>query len=378
MGVRKTIALVMTAVLVAVLLAGCGGAATSTSSSEETTDTASGPHQVTDLLGRSVEVPADVQKVVAIGPGALRLVCYAGAADKVVGIEDIEVQKPIQRPYLLANPSLLDLPVIGAGGPDSSPDAERILETAPDVIFVAQLVDEAAADELQTTTGIPVVAVTYGDLGTFGDELFTSLDLVGEVTDTSDRTTEIVSFIKSTMADLESRTSSVADADQPTAYVGALGYKGAHGIESTSPNYPPFSVISAKNVAADLTPKGNVMIDKEQLIEWDPQFIFLDRSGLSLVKEDVAENRSLYEELSAVKDQQVYTQIPFNNYWTNIETALGNAYYAGSVMYPEQFSDVDPATKFDEISTAMLGVPMYETLSETYKGGFESLDLLAK
>ena len=36
---------------------------------------------VTDLLGREVTVPAEVEKVVAIGPGALRLYVYAGVLD---------------------------------------------------------------------------------------------------------------------------------------------------------------------------------------------------------------------------------------------------------------------------------------------------------
>ncbi len=361
------------AVVLALGLSACAQAPAQTPAEEEAPAQAT---SVTDLAGRTVELPADVTKVVAIGPGALRLVCYAGAADKVVGIEDLERKEPIQRPYLLANPALLDLPVIGAGGPDSAPDAERLLEVAPDVIFAAQLVDQASADELQSKTGIPVVVLNYGDLGTFDEQLFTSLDLVGSVLGASERTTEVSELIKSTMADLQARTAEVAEADHPTAYIGALGFKGAHGIESTSPNYPPFSAIGARNVAGDLTPKGSVMIDKEQLIEWDPRYIFLDRSGLSLVKEDVAKNRALYESFGAVKDKRVYTQIPFNNYWTNIETALANSYFAGTVMYPEQFADVDPAVKLDELSQVMLGAPMHEKLTETYKGGFENLDLL--
>lgn len=370
----KTTVLILSLVFSLAVLSGCTGT-TATVAGE--TPGATRSVQITDIAGRSVDVPANVEKVVAIGPGALRLVCYAQAADMVAGIEDLETQEPIQRPYLLANPSLLELPVIGAGGPDSVPDAERLLEVAPDVIFAAQLVDRAAADELQNTTGIPVVVLSYGDLGTFGEELFTSLDIVGEVLGKSDQTGDAVAFIKTTLADLESRTSELAATDHPTAYVGGLGFKGAHGIESTAPSYPPFTAIGANNIAGDLMPKGSVMIDKEQLLTWDPRYIFVDRSGLKLVKEDVAKNRALYEDLTAVREKRVFTQIPFNNYWTNIETALGNSYYAGSVLYPEQFTDVDPVARFDEISEAMLGGPMYQRLSETYKGGFEPVDLLS-
>ncbi len=372
---KKVAAALFLAALAMMALAGCSAAA---NSSDKAAAAPSESRQVTDLLGRSVEVPQKVGKTVAIGPGALRLVCYAQAADKVVGIENIELRKPVQRPYLLANPSLLKLPVIGPGGPDSTPDAERLIKIAPDVIFASQMVDKAAADKLQKATGIPVVVLSYGTLGTFGDDLFTSLNLVGSVLGKSQRTNEVASFIKSTLADLKSRTASITAADRPSAYVGALGFKGAHGIESTDPSFPPFAAIGAKNVADGLPSKGGVMIDKEKLLVWNPSYIFLDRGGLNLVQQDVAKNPSFYAQLTAVKEKRVFTQLPFNNYSTNIETALGDAYYAGSVMYPSQFSDFEMAAKFDEISNTMLGAPMYQKLTETFKGGLAPFDPLAK
>jgi ABC-type Fe3+-hydroxamate transport system substrate-binding protein len=48
------------------------------------------------------------------------------------------------------------LPTIGLGGPNSTPEAEKLVSVQPDVIFVAYLVDRAQADELQAKTNIPV------------------------------------------------------------------------------------------------------------------------------------------------------------------------------------------------------------------------------
>ena len=36
-------------------------------------------------------------------------------------------------------------------------------------------------------------------------------------------------------------------------------------------------------------------------------------------------------------------------YYNNIETALADIYYVGKVLYPEQFADIDPVEKADEI-----------------------------
>ncbi|MBN2847405.1 MAG: iron ABC transporter substrate-binding protein, partial [Coriobacteriia bacterium] len=267
----------------------------------------SAPRTVTDLAGRVVTVPDEVERVTAIGSGSLRLVVYAGGADRIVGIEEFETRPPIARPYTLANPELLELPVIGAGGPDSAPDAERLIAAGPDVIFINQIADAEGADTLQTATGIPVVVVGYGNLGTVDEPFFTSMELVGDVLGTADRAAEVVAYARGALEDLAARTADVPQAERATAYVGALGFKGARGIESTQPTYLPLAAIGAANVAGEIDQPGSVMIDREKLLAWDPAHIFLDLGGLSLVREDVAADRGFYEGLSAVRDGRVHT-----------------------------------------------------------------------
>ena len=72
---------------------------------------------ITDMGGRKVAVPADARRIIAIGPGTLRLICYLDARDKVVAIENFEKVRSQGRPYWTASPELKDLPVIVPGGP---------------------------------------------------------------------------------------------------------------------------------------------------------------------------------------------------------------------------------------------------------------------
>ena len=65
---------------------------------------------VTDMAQRQVEAPFDPERIVCIGPGALRLIVYLQAADKVSGVEDMEKKNPGGRPYWLASPELAKLP----------------------------------------------------------------------------------------------------------------------------------------------------------------------------------------------------------------------------------------------------------------------------
>lgn len=364
-----TYLILLIAVFAAALsLAGCGG--------KGAVEEASGPKTtlVTDLAGREVEVTVPAERVAAIGPGALRLVCYAGCADKVVGIENVEKQWSTGRPYILAHPELLDLPVIGQGGPDSTPDPEMLLNADPDVIFVAYLVDAAKADELQSKTGIPVVVLSYGQLSTFDKEIYDSIALIGEITGEAGRAEEVIAYIKGCRKDLEERAADIPEDEKPRVYVGAIGMKGTHGIESTQGNFPPLAAIGAVNVVDETGSKGSVMIDKEKLIEWDPDIIFIDESGLQMVKEDHAGNPGFYQTLKAVKEGKVYGYLPYNYYATNIDTAIADAYFMGKTVFPEAFEDVDPEEKADEIYEFLLGKAVYGQMAEDF-GGFQKIDL---
>jgi iron complex transport system substrate-binding protein len=332
---------------------------------------------ITDMMGREVTLDAPATSVIAIGPGALRLYVYAGNLDYVVGVEQMETGDVSGKPYMLANPDLATLPVIGQGGPNNAPDPEKILTVAPDVIFSTYSTDAAAADELQAQTGIPVVVINYGGFGVtsiFGENIQKSLMVIGQTIGDTTKAEASFAFIQQAREDLEGRTVDIADEDKPSVYVGGLGSRGAHGIESTQGTYALLDVIHANNVVDETGESGSVMIDKEKLLEWDPDYIFIDQGGYASVLEDYQNTPDFYNVLSAVKNGNLYSQLPYNYYSTNIDTAIADAYFLGKVIYPDAFADIDPAEKADEIYTGLLGVGVYEQMQEKF-GGFGELTL---
>jgi len=329
--------------------------------------------KIKDLLGRTVEVPKEVERIVCAGPGALRLIVYLNANDKVVGVEDAEKRWGSSgRPYAMAHGELRNLPSIGPGGPGRLPNTEALIELSPDVVFMTYI-DARTADNIQDKINIPVVVLSYGKLATFGKPLFTSLELAGKILRKEERAEKVIGFIKGIQEDLRARTEDIPDEEKSTVYIGGIGHKGAHGIESTEAKFPPFVFVHAKNVVDELG-GWHHFIDKEKLLEWDPDVIFIDEGGFQLVKQDYQKNPEFYSSLKAFKNGNVYGTLPFNFYTTNIGTALADAYYVGKVLYPDNFKDIEPEEKADEIYTFLVGKPVYNEMKKGF-GGFKRIDL---
>lgn len=332
--------------------------------------TASPTVAVTDMAGRQVTVPFDPDRIVCLGPGTLRLIVYLQAQSKVVGVEDMEKMNPGGRPYWLAHPELSTLPRCGPGGPagiNKKPDLEAVLSVNPQVIFVTYM-DAALADEVQRTVGIPLVVLSYGAFATFDEAVYDAIRIAGQILNREKRADDVVAHIESLRADMRRRTQDIPKRARPTVYVGGLGYRGAHGIESTEQRYIPFDWIGAENVAERVkaTMGSHVAMDKETILSLNPDFIFIDGGGLMLVTEDYRKKPEYYRALKAFSTRRIFILQPFNWYTTNIGTALADAYAIGKILYGKQFEDVDPSLKADEIYTFLVGKPVYGRMEKDY------------
>ncbi len=354
--INKPFALMTAFILISLINAGC------IESEDDDTDHV----VVTDILNRDITVPTYVDRIVGVASGAVRMISYLDATDMIVGVEDFEHRSKIS-PYQFANPGLSELPIIG---PQHGGDAEMILAQDPDVIFFScSQVDPASEetmDNLQTKTGIPVIAIDLGDLDARKDVFYSSLRLMANVLDKEERAEEVIEFIEDILEDLDERTKNIPDSDKPTVYIGGVALRGAQDILSTRASYPPFEYTDAKNVANQLG-TGHAFIDKEQLIEWDPDVLFVDSGSYENVVDGINDDIS-YKVLQAVENEEIHTLLPYNRYNINHATVLANAYYVGITLYPELFTDNNIADQADAIYEEMLGAPVYSDMASTAYG----------
>ena len=308
-----------------------------------------------------MEIPYTVESIVCVGVGALRYTCYMQGQDLVVGVEDYETKAGMSRLYNYVNFDRFgSLPVTGTNG---EPFVEEIINVGPQVIVMSSYAS-VDPNELQSKTGIPVVMVPGSDT-TLDDKAYETIRILGELYGKEDRAEELTVYLHGIEKDLAQRVEGIPEEDKPTAYVCGVSFKGAHGFEGTEAFYGPFELIQANNLANTTGQTGAFDIDLEQVLQWDPQFIFVDFNGMSLINEDYAANPDFYNSLTAVQEGRVYSQISFRSSASNLETALADAYYAATILYPEQFADVEIEAKTGEIFETLLGSNPYNDLKES-------------
>ncbi len=329
---------------------------------------------ITDSLGREVEVPKVVESFVPLG-NTPRMITYLGLAGKVVGVGgmDPETISPVTA-YAYATKELWsNVPMVGTdarGATNYYP--EQIISVNPDVIFCSY--NAELADEITSKTGIPVVAVPMGTL--FGKDYQEALRILADVCNVPERADEVITFIHDSLKDLGERTAGVPASHKPSVLGAAATFKGAHGIEGVYSKYAVFQAIAANDVAAGIAEKsGGVLVDKEKILGWNPQVIFLDSGGVNLVELDYEKNPDFYKQLQAVEGGTVYQYPSSTSYYSNVEIPIVNSYYAGSILYPEQFKDIDFTQKANEIFKFFLGADNYLSKLEEAGYGYCKIDL---
>lgn len=363
------------------------GLATLTSCGEKPVDpTGDTTVTITDVVGRQITInTSKINRVICAGAGALRMYTYGGDLTKLVGVEDIdrgvEGANPFaqaSRPYYDANKELFDsLPSIGIGGPANQKDydTEKVIAAKPDLIISEFLTLDQSV--IEQATGAKVVCVSTGSNNVFSDAVKLSLRNLSKIFN-NDKGSTVAKYIEDSYADLSAKAKTE---DPEKMYVGCLGRWGQQSILSTSPSYPGFQANNIQNIVQGSDLVEGKIPDLEYLVNKNPTKIILDSAGIGKFKAEYKATtdesyRNVVKQVEAFKNNEVYLQMPFNAYETNLEIALANAYYIGSLANPTAYADFDIAAKTDEITTKFLGKAMYNDIKSKplSLGGYQKIN----
>ncbi|RLI81421.1 hypothetical protein DRP04_06185 [Archaeoglobales archaeon] len=336
------ILITVTALIVAALIAGC---------IEEKSKT--GYVEIKDMAGRTVKIPEKVERIATLFPANLRIIVMLNATDKVVGISNYFDKYGDKLEDALAHPELLKAERIGSVG---EPDMEKIAELRPDVIFIESAYAQIA-DTIEKNTGVPVVCINTSIYSGKLDDFYKTIRLVARIIGKEKRAEKIIEYIDS---EVENVTKRVKDIPKEETKVFLSNWAYRHGISWTVKYYAPINLI-ARNVAENI-PTHYMEVTKEQIIEWNPDVIFIHGyKGKSAVDEIL--NDPALQHVKAVKEGKVYGLFgPYIGY--DPKTMIVDLYWAAKVIYPERFKDVDVMKKGEEVFTFFYGKKGAEVFHE--------------
>lgn len=331
---RKSIFLFVLLITFSLILSGCNSNGNGTEDKTTKTDDSPKTTTVTDMAGREVTVPTNIEKVYSVNSIGSIFV-YTIKPDSLAGWNS---ELGSEKQYI--KEKYQNLPVLGTYKGPNSINIEELLTTNPDIIINMGDVDPKyieESDELQELTGIPVIMVD-GSL----DKQDEAYKLLGELLGEKERGKTLAQYSNEVLDGIKEKAQSIPEDEKTRVYYAA----GAKGLE-TSPlgsiNTEVLDLVGGLNAAYTGIDKNLRRIDVslEQVIDWNPEVIIIstDSSDQHSVYNMMLSDGS-WSHIDAVKNQQVY-EIPYAPYdWFNRPPSvmrLMGMKWLGNLLYPEVY-----------------------------------------
>jgi len=325
---------------------------------------------VVDHINRIVTIHKPVDRIVSVFPGATRLILGLGAADKLVGLGTWDheyVVNDYQRVGLHApnwEKVVGDLRELSEVGSGYTPDVELILSLKPDIVLTYEYRPEYKA--LQDA-GIPVIGVpTSTELIKEG---FYGLKFLGYVLDKEERAEEIIGYFDEIVSDVTEITETIPEEEKPRVYF----FWGSH-LTKASIRYDTIELAGGILVSKDCAPPtfgGSVTdIEKEQIIDWNPDIILVSTNigRLDPKVEDILSDPDL-QTVTAVKEKKVYYTLGAY-YLVGIDPPrlITELIIQAKLFHPDKFEDLDLEKDANELFERFYGVDgLWTEFIEIYK-----------
>lgn len=302
---------------------------------------ASADREITDMAGRTVTVPAEIESVFSTGPiSAIYL--YTLVPDKLLGwnyeLNDIEKSIILEKYHSIPN--------FGMG---DKVNYEAVIAANPTIALNVGTINDkmiSDCDALTESLGIPVIAVD-GDLMAAPE----AYRFMGELFQMEDEAEKLAVYAEKTFDDIANMN--IPEEEKVRMYYG----NGEDSLETApagSSHAQIIDMVNAVNVAdLELGDGSRVQISAEQLLAWDPDVIVVNGEPKSNMSGGSAADSILndpnFATLKAVQNGQVYgtPNAPFS--WVDRPPGpnriIGIRWLSG-LIYPEYLNfDVDDAVR---------------------------------
>lgn len=235
-------------------------------------------HEVTDVLGRKVEVKDDVKRVV-LGEG--RLISAFALLDKdapfqrIVGWQnDLKLLDPhTYNAYVAKFPSVKDIPLIGQAS-EQSVSAEEILSLKPDLAVFSISghgpTEHSAVADVLAKAGIPVVFVDFRINPVQGTH--TSMNALGQALGRESQADAFLAFYDQHIKVITDAVATLPAGPRPSVFLELLAgaWQAPGHTTGKSGMGEVIKLVGGRNIAADVVPGALGDISVEYALKADP------------------------------------------------------------------------------------------------------------
>ena len=285
--------------------------------------------KVTDFRGMEVALAKPATRIICLIESALSGIYMLQSGDKIIGVPSDIYNESTSTQYALLDDRIRDRKLPSPGNWDFV-SIENIVALQPDlvIIWASQTESIASIEE----HGIPVYAVF---LKSFKD-IYKEIEDFGVLTGKSQRADSLIKYTEDEIIKLKSSQQSSVIRKKSVYFIWPQGLLETAGTTSTVNEL--IELAGAKNSCP--IPQEHVVINKENLLDWNPDIIVMWFNALQNPV-DIIDNSGLHY-LNAVRNRQVY-ELPsafLCDLWT-----LKFAYTAKLLAkwcYPSAYADLNP------------------------------------
>ena len=357
---KKTITILL-ALIMLLSLAACGGTATGStvSTTASAGETNSGTMEVTDLKGRTVTLPANIERVVVtFNLEEYLAVTGESGVDKLVGWSHKYWKgrrDDAYNAYTKALPALESIPDVGYNGDIS---IEAIISLQPDVVLAsatgANYNALEPAFDLLHQAGIEVVFYNFHKQTIETHQQ--SIQLIGKVMGQEERAAELARLYEEQMNLVYDRLKDLADEDRPSVYMEFSRGPSVIGNSWSEQMWgAQIRECGGVNIAAGQE-GASVDVPAEQVLAANPDFIIMSGCLQSDDTDNVvmgygADRELAREHLEAYKSRDGWSSLNAvkNNNMGAIYHDLSRhifdfagAQFLAKTLHPDLFADIDP------------------------------------
>ena len=308
--------------------------------------------EIMDMLGRTVLIPEDPQRIAILDPFAGYALIMLGQGDKMVATTG-----GIKRDVLIQSilPSLVNTVVVKEEG---AINGEALLKLKPDLIIIkGETYNNTDERNKLDRLRIPYLVIEYRSM----EEQCEVIRLIDGAVGNKEKAEAYIDYYRETIKQVAEIVDKIPDEKRPTLYHSINTAITTDAKDSIGAEW--IAVTGVKNVSLNaelLFGEKQYNTTLEEIYLWDPDIVICNESGIN----EYILMSSQWQGLRAVREGNVY-QMPIGvsrmGHFNSIEVPLA-IWWLAELLYPEYLADFDFR---EELKTFYSRFFDYELDSET-------------